>query len=285
MKSPQRKKVISRSKKKKPSFLQKLRPFLIGSLVLFVFFAIGYHYRNGLAYYLGFKSDKVLKATVEKQRISDVRNYEILTKFEFNPVGIDVSEYQGVIVWDSVRVIENHFPIRFVIVRATVGMDRLDKKFVANWSALQRKNLVKGAYHYYRPNENSTVQAELFIKNVVLQKGDLPPVLDIEQLPKKQSLAQLKVGLKNWLQLVEAHYGIQPILYSGANFYKEFLKDDFKEYTFWIANYNFFVENMQSDWRFWQFTEKASISGIEGSVDVNIFNGTDAELLYLTLGN
>ncbi len=262
----------------------KLRPVLTGFLVLFIIFAVGYHYRNGLAYYLGYKSDKVLKKNAEKQRLSDVRNYQILTKFEFNPVGIDVSEYQGTIVWDSVRVIENRFPIRFVFVRATVGMDRPDKKFAENWHALHTKSFVRGAYHYYRPNENSTQQAELFIKNVVLKKGDLPPVLDIEQLPTKQSLKQLKVGLKNWLQLVEAHYGIKPVVYSGANFYTQFLKEDFQGYTFWIANYNFFVENMQSDWRFWQFTEKASILGIEGSVDVNIFNGTEAELQSLTLG-
>ena len=279
------KKRISYKPKKKKSFISKLTPFLIGVFVLLLIFAMGYHYRNGLAYYLGFKSDKVSKAAAEKQRISDVRNYQILSKYEFNPVGIDVSEYQGKILWDSVRVIENTFPIRFAFVRATVGLDRPDKRFAENWHALKEKGIVRGAYHYYRPNENSTQQAELFIKNVVLKKGDLPPVLDIEQLPKKQSLAQLKVGLKNWLRLVEKQYGEKPIIYTGENFYKQFLKEDFPGYIFWIANYNFFVENMQPEWRFWQFTEKASVSGISGSVDVNIFNGTEAQLQYLTLGN
>lgn len=279
---PKRKRALSKSKKKK-SFSKKLQPFLIGAFILMLLFGIGYHYRNGLAYYLGFKSDKMLKATAEKQRLSDVRNYQILTQYEFNPIGIDVSEYQGAIVWDSVRVIENRFPIRFVFVRATVGLDRPDKKFAENWLAIEKKGFIRGAYHYYRPNENSTQQAELFIKQVVLKKGDFPPVLDIEQLPKKQSLEQLKVGLKNWLQLVEKHYGIKPIIYSGEHFYKEFLKEDFEGYTFWIANYNFFVENMQSEWLFWQFTEKASVFGISGSVDVNIFNGSEMYLQSLTL--
>jgi lysozyme len=36
-----------------------------------------YHYRNGLAYYFSFKSNKVLQQEEDK-RISDVRNYQVL---------------------------------------------------------------------------------------------------------------------------------------------------------------------------------------------------------------
>lgn len=281
MKSTPRKRNV-RKPRKKQSILKKSMPWLIGAVILLLLFATGYHYRNGLAYYLGFKSDKISKSSAEKQRLSDVRNYTLLSKYEFNPVGIDVSEYQGAILWDSVRNVEDNFPIRFVFVRATVGKDRPDKKFKENWKFLKNKNFIRGAYHYYRPNENSTEQAALFIKTVALKKGDFPPVLDIEQMPKKQTMAQLKVGIRNWLELVEKHYGVQPIIYSGERFYKDFLKDDFSEYTFWIANYNFFVENLKSDWQFWQFTEMGTITGISGFVDVNIFNGSDAELEALT---
>ena len=269
---------------KKSSFLRKLKPFLSVLLVLGLLAGAAYHYRNGLAYYLGFKSDKTTKTASEKQRISDVRNYTLLTKYEFNPVGIDISEYQGTIRWDSVRVVENDFPIRFIFVRATVGTDRPDLKFADNWKAIKQGGFLRGAYHYYRPNENSTQQAKLFIKTVVLQKGDFPPILDIEQMPQKQSMAQLKVGIKNWLEIVEKHYGVRPILYSSERFYTDFLKDDFPEYTFWIANYNFFVENLKPDWKLWQFTEKGTASGISGFVDLNFFNGTEADLQSLTLG-
>ena len=271
-----------RKTRKKQSIFKKSIPFLVSGLVLLTLVAIGYHYRNGLAYYLGFKSDKISKSSAEKQRLSDVRNYTLLSKYEFNAVGIDVSEYQGTILWDSVRTVEDNFPIRFVFVRATVGKDRPDKRFRENWKVLKNKNFIRGAYHYYRPNENSTEQAALFIKTVALKKGDFPPVLDIEQMPKKQTMAQLKVGIRNWLDLVEKHYGVKPIIYSGERFYKDFLKDDFPDYTFWIANYNFFVENLKSDWKFWQFTEKGAVTGISGFVDVNIFNGNDAELEALT---
>ncbi|RYG05656.1 MAG: glycoside hydrolase family 25 protein, partial [Chitinophagaceae bacterium] len=135
-------------------------------------------------------------------------------------------------------------------------------------------------YHYYRPNENSIEQANNFIKNVKLQKGDLPPVLDIEKLPKEQSLDSLKVGLRRWLKRVEEHYNVKPIIYSGESYYSDFLEEEFSEYTFWIANYNFFVEQIQPGWMFWQFTESAEVPGIPGKVDLNVFNGPRERLEY-----
>ncbi len=53
--------------------------------------------------------------------------------------------------------------------------------------APKENKIMRGAYHYYRPNENSIEQANLFIKTVKLQKGDLPPVLDIEKLPEEST--------------------------------------------------------------------------------------------------
>ena len=62
----------------------------------------------------------------------------------------------------------------------------------------------------------------------------------------------------------------------------DFLKIEFSDYLFWIANYNFYREKMEEDWLFWQFTEKATVSGIKGNVDVNIFNGDLQQLQFIT---
>lgn len=269
--------------KKKSSFWKGNKgSFVLGILCTLFLFGIAYHYRNGLGYYLGFKSNKVATQKEEK-RLSDVRNFQLLSKYEDKVAGLDVSQYQGKINWGEVRVLENTFPIGFVFIRATVGKDKVDMQFEDNWLEAKNNKIIRGAYHYYRPNENSVEQAELFIQNVKLQKGDLPPVLDIEKLPKNQSLDSLKVGLKRWLEKVDAHYKVKPIIYTGENYYNEFLKDEFSDYTFWIANYNFFVEDIKDDWLFWQFTEKATVSGINGNVDVSIYNGSPKMLGYLTL--
>jgi len=284
MKKTIRKKTATRRSKKK-GLSSKTILYLFLTILLFVLIGVGYHYREGLAYYFSFKTNKTIKEEKEAKRILDVRNYQILSKNDDKVAGIDVSEYQGVIDWTKVKTIEDRFPVGFVFIRATAGNDRADNTFKENWRAAKKNKITRGAYHYYRPNENSIEQAALFIKTVQLKKGDLPPVLDIEQLPKNQSIDSLKVGLKRWLKKVENHYGVQPIIYSGEKYYAAFLHKEFSEYTFWIANYNVFVEEIKPNWLFWQFTEKASVDGISGNVDVNIYNGSKVKLNYLTIGN
>ncbi|PZX92433.1 glycoside hydrolase family 25 protein [Flavobacterium aquariorum] len=266
-------------KKKKSSFSGKwIDFFFIGIAILFIF-SIAYHYRSGIINYLGFKSHYNSGTNV----FSEARNLKVLEKNEGKTVGLDVSEYQGKIRWSYVDTIEEKYPLRYVFIRATVGKDRVDNQFKRNWLGAKENKMIRGAYHYYRPNENSLEQAELFIKNVKLKKGDLPPVLDIEKLPKEQSIERLKIGLRRWLKAVELHYGVRPIIYTGEKYYDDFLKEEFSDYLFWIANYNFYREEIQEDWLFWQFTEKATVPGIDTNVDVNIYNGDIQQLEYITV--
>ena len=237
-----------------------------------------YHYRNGLLYYFGYKTDKVLK---KDKHLSDVRNFQLLKNHPNSVVGIDVSQYQGKIDWSEVDSIGNLRKIEFVFIRATMGNNKVDRRFNQNWREAKDHNFMRGAYHYYRPNENSLEQAKNFIDAVSLEKGDFPPVLDIEEIPSQQSVDSLKIGLRRWLVAVEKHYKVRPIIYSGERYYTDFLRDEFKGYIFWIANYNFFVENIKDEWTFWQFTDKGTVSGINGDVDVNIYNGTPKMLRYL----
>lgn len=278
-----RKPVPFRKSKKKASFFSGKVGRYSGILFLVVFVVgTANHYREGLAYYLGFKSDKVLQSDTSKH-LSDVRNFQVLEKHEGKSIGLDVSEYQEKISWSYVDTLEQKYRLDFVFIRATVGKDRVDRQFKRNWLGAKDNKMIRGAYHYYRPNENSIEQAELFIKTVTLRKGDLPPVLDIEKLPKNQSIDSLKVGLKRWLHKVESHYKVKPIIYTGENYYDDFLKEEFSSYLFWIANYNFYRESIEEDWLFWQFTEKATVPGIKTSVDINIYNGDLEQLGFITV--
>jgi lysozyme len=54
-------------------------------------------------------------------------------------------------------------------------------------------------------------------------------------------LARLKLGLRRWLEAIEAHYKVKPIIYTGEKYYDDFLKEEFSDYL-WIANYNFYRE-------------------------------------------
>lgn len=245
-------------------------------LVLFVSFLLTgiYQYRHGFLYYLGFKTNKRIEALTEKKgKLGNLRIYEILDRHKDKVYGIDVSHYQGEIDWETVKNENPEFPMHFVFVRSTIGSNNVDTQYKTNWKKAKAQGYIRGAYHYYRPDENSVQQAENFIKTVKLSKGDLPPVLDVEKIPNKQSMDSLQNGLKRWLSIVEKHYGVRPIIYSGESFYTDFLEEEFEGYDLWIANYSFFDDEIRKEWLIWQFTDKGTVKGIKGNVDVDIYNG------------
>lgn len=266
-------------RKTKQNWTTRILLFSFSILVVVITTFTVYQFRDGIMYYLGFKTNKNSNVvSKEERKITDIRIYEVLSKHTDKVVGFDVSQYQGTIHWDEIKKIEDTFQLQFVFVRATAGKNKVDNTFKENWKQAKTHRFIRGAYHYYRPNENSIQQAENFIHTVKLEPGDFPPVLDIEKLPKKQSLDSLKVGLKRWLTKVEKHYKVKPIIYSGESYYTDFLKKEFSDYPFWIANYNFWRNQPDSHWLLWQFTEKAQVSGINGTVDINVFNGN---IIYL----
>jgi len=194
--------------------------------------------------------------------------------------GIDVSHYQGKISWE--RVVQSKHPIKFVFVRATMGEDGRDKKYLRNWVQSKKKGYLRGAYHYYRPNENSTAQFKNFVKRVKLEKGDFPPVLDIEE-ESDFGTGNLRKGILNWLKLAEEHYKVRPIIYTGRSFYKSYLKGHVEQYPLWIASYSGKHKLRGIDWTMHQFTEEVKVKGIPEMVDGNDFNGNMEELKAITL--
>jgi lysozyme len=198
--------------------------------------------------------------------------------------GIDVSHHQGNIAWQDVKHADTTQTIQFAFIRATVGTDK-DRRFQDNWKDAGSNGLSRGAYHYYWSDVNSSIQAAHFIQTVSLVKGDLPPVLDIEDVSNIQDKRALRKGLKNWIKIIEAHYGVRPIIYSGEAFYTNVLKTDayFKEYPrIWIANYNV-VDSPRISWDFWQYTDRLVISGIQTLVDGNVFIGAQVDFEKLLI--
>lgn len=272
-------------KKKVNSDQVQQRRMLIWSILiptLLVLFLFAWQHRAGIAY-LWVKTFQKEQLLQEDQGKYDIRNIELMRRHDDKVFGIDISQYQGNISWDEVLTINDEFPIDFIFLRATMGESGKDRSFSGNWKAVKKKNKLRGAYHYFRPNENSVKQAKNFIKVVDLEPGDLPPVLDIEEMPRNQSMDSLKMGLKRWLFHVEKHFQVKPVLYSGDKYFADFLEKEFADYTLWIANYNFWIEKPKPHWNFWQFSEKGTVKGIKGPVDLNMFSGDIEELEELCL--
>ena len=152
--------------------------------------------------------------------------------------GIDVSQYNGNINWAKVKTqTKTKDPIKFVVIRSTVGTD-VDRQYKKNYTEAKKQGFIVGSYHYYRPNENSTLQFENFKKTVKLERGDIIPVVDIEVASTIQSMESLKKGLRNFVTLVEQEYGVKPIIYTKLSMWTNFLLKDFSDCKLWVAAYS-----------------------------------------------
>ncbi len=223
-----------------------------------------------------------------KKKDTSGRNYHlsdfgIALPFGYPVHGIDVSRYQGEIDWKAVSQMNiRGTRISFVFIKASEGQTLRDAFFQYNWQYAKEHSILRGAYHFYDPNINSTKQAALFMSQVALEQNDLPPVLDIEKLGK-YSLNNLRKGLKNWLTIIEKHYQMRPILYTNQNFYRDYLQGHFEEYPVWIARYGSDPPSypQEKKWTFWQHNDQGQVNGIAGKVDFNVFKGTKDALKSL----
>lgn len=169
-------------------------------------------------------------------------------------------------------------------MRATMGNRNADKHFDDFWEQAKKYELVRGAYHFYRADEDPVKQANNFLENVKLENGDLPPILDIEKIPRRKSKEKLVEDLKVWCKIVEEAYGKKPIIYTYYHYYKDYLKGEFDGYPLWLANYNDVPTPSPDDkFDFWQFTENGIVHGINTKVDLDLYNGSLWSLKNMTL--
>jgi lysozyme len=212
-----------------------------------------------------------------KNRLFHVSHHEIPPGYEIH--GIDISRYQGRINWKALA--DNRLKgksISFVFIKSTEGATLRDSHFERNWKEATNTGIKKGAYHYFKPRTDPREQAKFFIRNTPLKKGDIAPVLDFEE-DGNLSASELRSRLIIWLELVEKHYKVKPIIYCNADFYKKYIRNKLDGYPIWVAHFKTKKPGIQKDgWHFWQYTEKGKIKGINGHVDLNVFNGTREQM-------
>lgn len=212
------------------------------------------------------------------------KGYGVCMPCDYEVHGIDISHYQGSIDWVQLTTNKTtKFPIHFVFMKATEGGDHADDTFPFNFDQAHRYGFIRGAYHFFSPKTDPHKQADFFIRTVRLIPGDLPPVLDVETIGKSTP-HDLKIAVKTWLDRVESHYGVKPILYTSYKFKSRYLNDSvFNTYPYWIAHYYVDSVKYEGPWHFWQHTDVGNVPGIKEEVDLNVFNGSLEQLQALTL--
>ncbi len=211
------------------------------------------------------------------------KGYGVCLPVNFKVHGIDVSHHQGTINWEAVKATEKQkYPIRFAFMKATEGGDYKDRRFAENFRQAREVGLIRGAYHFYNPNSDPIRQADFFISQVKLEKGDLAPVLDIERKPRDK--AKLQADLVKFLNRLEQHYGVKPIIYTSYKYRARYLDaPEFAKYPLWIAHYYVDSLSYEGPWQFWQHTDYGTVPGIDESVDLNVFNGSLTDIQRYTL--
>lgn len=193
--------------------------------------------------------------------------------------GIDVSHYQGRIDWQKVAQSD----VKFAFIKATDGVAGVDARFAANWRAAKMAGVRRGAYHFFRAEQDAEQQAKLFIAQVSDDGGEFPPVLDFEVLGTALPEQALQNAAR-WMRFIEQESGRKPMLYTGPSFWRAQAKDSdaFSSYPLWIAHYTAAAQPVLptawKQWTFWQHSEHGSVPGVIGPVDLNRFCGNETEL-------
>ncbi len=192
--------------------------------------------------------------------------------------GIDVSYYQGTVQWRRVR----KAGVVFSFVRVSDGATLADPRFAANWRDAKAAGVLRGAYQYFRPNENPEAQADLLIAALKKDRGDLPPVLDIETSGGVKP-AVLAERAQRWLERVRDALHVEPIVYTAPLLWRDLAGSgrEFGKQPLWVAHYTDgcpLVPAPWTAWHFWQYSDRGEVHGIDTPVDLNLFAGTYEEL-------
>jgi len=225
--------------------------------------------------------------------------------------GIDVSSYQGCkekdgqdIDWSQVY----SAGYSFALVRASWWDSGVDKCFVTNMENADANGMLVGAYHFAYPEYADAGSEARHFFNVAkdyLKEGYLRPALDVENDPCFDSYPYnlrpkgLSDWVNKWMDTVQAlarqelHTEVEPLLYVNRT-YADFLDEHLANvYDLWIAHPKTPTCNPDGEpdtkkwnnWAFWQYYDprvcgdnSGYVPGIEGPVDLDVFNGNMSRL-------
>lgn len=193
--------------------------------------------------------------------------------------GIDISHWQSGIDLSKIKA-------DFIIVKATEGVDYIDKS-CAGWFEKARKlGKCVGFYHFARPERNKAIdEAQFFYRQTKGFYGLGIPVLDWE------SSGKYKIAwAKEWLDEIHRLTGVKPMIYMSESVANGYDWSSVAEggYGLWVAKYRDYEIDRNYDmsragskpsvryWKtyaMWQWTSSGRLDGYKGNLDCDIFYG------------
>lgn len=188
-------------------------------------------------------------------------------------IGIDVSNHQGDIDWETVK----NSGVEFVFIRIGYGHNREakimeDEKFRKNLEGARNVGLKVGLYFYSYATEiwEAEEQANWIVKTLNGEKIDLPIVFDYEtwkSFPTYNiNIVDLNKVAKRFLDILHDNG------YEGMNYSSKYYLNtiwNLSEYPTWLAHY-VSKTNYDKDFKVWQFSNTGEVPGINGFVDLDV---------------
>lgn len=223
----------------------------------------------------------VPKHAYVSENFTQTENGEIIYHENGVPVsvkGIDVSKYQGEIDWNKVAATG----VEYAILRAGIrgygtGAIVLDECFEQNLKGATAAGIDVGVYFFTQAiSEAEAIEEAQFVLNAIAGYTiTYPIIIDVEVLYDSEArtyqLTQ-KERTDYCIAFCETvkNAGYTPMIYGNLKSFADMLDlTRLVSYEKWFAfydNYIYFPYEVST----WQYTDKATVDGIEGPVDLNI---------------
>ena len=186
--------------------------------------------------------------------------------------GIDVSKHNGTIDWAYVKKSGN---VDFCIIRAGYGksISQKDPKFERNYEGCKAQGIPCGAYWYSYAitPEEAEAEARVFLQAIAGKQFEFPVYFDIEEK------STLNTGSKNVSAIVKAFCNVMEKagywcgVYASRSHVQMYFDSETKSrYSLWLAEWGAKLNYSGGEVGMWQYSNKGTISGISGKVDMDI---------------
>ena len=210
--------------------------------------------------------------------------------------GIDVSEHNGTVDWQSVKDAGIDFAILRVGFAGDTNGGRLDYFFRRNVSECERLGIPYGVYlySYARNEDDAQAEARLMLGALKGHSPTLPVYYDLEEqktnadgspkwTPFNDSSKLASIAKTFCGQIAAAGY--KPGIYANVNWFKNYLTDPCflsSGWSIWTAQYWYggrydeclgLTPEAPAKYDCWQYSARGSVPGVSGDVDVSYWFG------------
>lgn len=193
--------------------------------------------------------------------------------------GIDVSKYQGDIDWKKVA----ESGVEYAFIRVGVrgygqeGKVVLDEKFESNLEGATEAGIQVGVYFFSQAitDEEALEEAQTVLAAISGYSVTYPIVYDVEKTGASEGRMN-KLSVEDRTRMARIFIdkikeaGYTPMIYSNMEMWTVLIDmASFEDVDKWFAYYNTDLY-FPYEYAIWQYTDKGTIDGIKGEVDLNI---------------